>query len=135
MNKFDQTILEYAGNLPAINPEDAAKKLQAALKGVPPTISKTIAGVGGAIQNATQPDPKIADLLTRFNDPNSKFTSDEAITLGNFFNQRGFEFKPAVQQSTEQDKEETESNNTESGNNQKQSSSSYGVQEREIQGV
>lgn len=138
MNKFDQTILEYTGNLPAINPEELAKKLAPALK-ANPQVAKVVGGVGGAMQTATQPDPKIAEVLNKLNDPKSQFSPDEVNILTGFMSEKGFELKPLQnKQPTDNNKpEDKKEESTESQTTQTQASSpsSYGVQERPLQGT
>ena len=131
MSKFDQTILEYTGNLPAINPEEIAKRIAPALK-ASPQIAKAVGGIGGAMQNATQPDPKIAEILNKLNDPKTQFSSDEINTLTGFLSERGFEFKPVDKQAPNQNKPEDEKETTEM---QTTSPSSYGVQDKKLQGM
>jgi hypothetical protein len=137
MNKFDQTILEYTGNLPAINPDELAKKLAPALK-ANPQVAKVVGGVGGAMQTATQTDPKVAEILNKLNDPKSQFSPDEINTLTGFMSERGFEFKPTNKQNPTENKpeDEKEENSTEGQTTQAQTSSpsSYGVQDRPLQG-
>jgi hypothetical protein len=133
MNKFDQTILEYTGTLPPINPEEVVKRLAPALKSSP-QVAKVMSGVGGAIENAAQPDPKVAEILSKLNDPKSQFSSDEIKTLGGFLNQRGFEFKPMENQTMDQNKEPEAEQETETTGSVEEPTS-YGVQDRKLQGV
>lgn len=132
MNKFDQTVLEYTGNLPTINPDELAKRLAPALK-ASPQVAKVVGGVGGAMQNASQSDPKVAEILNKLNDPKSQFSPDEINTLTGFLGERGFEFKPTEKQTPEQTKPEDDSEN------ETTSSSAYGVgtgvQDRKLQGM
>lgn len=133
MNKFDQTILEYTGSsLPAINTDELAKKLAPALK-ANPQVAKVVGGVGGAMQTATQTDPKVAEILNKLNDPKSQFSPDEINTLTGFMSERGFEFKPTNKQNPTENKPE-DKKEEESTEAQTPSPSSYGVQDRSLQG-
>jgi hypothetical protein len=104
MNNFDKIFLEYMGsNIPAVNPEDLANKLGPALKSLPTNIAGALAGVTGAVQNATQKNPDQSALIDKLKNPDSKYSSDELTTLQNLFTTIGA-IKPNQQQKPSQDK-------------------------------
>jgi hypothetical protein len=107
MNKFDQTILEYTGNLPPINPEEVAKRLAPALKAAP-QIAKVMSGVGGAMNDASQKNPEEAMLIDKLKDPDSTFSSEDLAKLQKLMSDRGMEFKQQQTQETPNREEESE---------------------------
>jgi hypothetical protein len=108
MSKFDQTILEFTGNLPSINPEELTKRIATVAKGLPTNVGNVISGVGGAMNDATQKNPEEAMLIDKLKNPESKFTSDDLSKLQKIFLDRGIEFNQKPEGTPEQEKEENE---------------------------
>lgn len=98
MSNFDKIFLEYMGsNIPSVNPEDVAKKLAPALKSLPTNVAGALAGVTGAVQNATQQNPDQSALIDKLKNPESKYSSEEITKLQALFTTIGA-VKPDQQQ-------------------------------------
>jgi hypothetical protein len=106
MSNFDKIFLEYMGNnIPSVNPEDLAKKLAPALKSLPANVSGALAGVSGAVQNATESDPAQSGVIDKLKDPNSKYSTEELTVLQKLFTTIGVnsnQQKPEPQKPTDQ---------------------------------
>ena len=128
MTKFDTVISELT-NLPAINPTDATNKLAAAFKSLPKNVSDVVAGIGGALSDATESDPDEAMLIDKLKNPTTQWTSDDRAKLEKFLQSRGLQSsnqQQQVQQKTANQQQQTPNQEEKSETPSIKSSTTYG---------
>jgi len=101
MTKFDKVISELA-TLPSINPTDATNKLAPAFKSLPKNVSDVVAGISGALSDATQNNPEDAMLIDKLKDDKAKWSTQEVSKLEKFLTSRGLQFSNQQTQQQQQ---------------------------------